>query len=85
MLTLLVACFRQLDVVAGASVLDTATETEEFIEMEHQTQGFLASVVQSILPTVVKAELGVVSGLIGLLFHMNDIALVVKSRVCGLP
>jgi DNA topoisomerase 2-associated protein PAT1 len=81
LLTLLVACFSQLDVVSNAALLDTLVESEQHAEMERQTQAFLASVLQSILPTVVKGPLRVISGLLGVLVDRNDIGMVVKSRV----
>lgn len=82
MLTLLVACFNQLDVVNQAPLLDSLEDTRERKEAERQTQAFLGSVLQSILPVVAKASLRLVSGLLGLLLDRSDIIAVTQSRVC---
>lgn len=81
LLTLLVACFDQLDVVALAPALDSLVETPERAEAERQTQAFLGSVMQSILPVVSVAELGLVTGLLSLLLHRSNIVAVVQTRV----
>ena len=82
MLTLLVACFHQLDVVVQAPLLDSLGDTPEGKEVERQTQAFLGSVLQSILPIVAKASLRLVSGLLGLLLDRSNIVAVTQSRVC---
>ncbi|KDQ61548.1 hypothetical protein JAAARDRAFT_31002 [Jaapia argillacea MUCL 33604] len=79
-LTLLVACFSQLDVVVDAPLLDSLQETEERKEVERQTQAFLGSVLQSILPVIAKASLRLVSGLLGLLLDRSDIVVVSRTR-----
>ncbi|KAF8631878.1 hypothetical protein AX15_002145 [Amanita polypyramis BW_CC] len=81
LLTLLVACFHQLDVVKQASVLDYVQDTWECVETERQTQGFLGSVLQSILPVVAKASLRLVTGLLGLLLDRSDVIMIAGSRV----
>lgn len=83
-LTLLVACFSQLDVVRQAYLLDSLEETRERNDVDGQTQAFLGSVVQSILPVVAKASLRLVSGLLGLLLDRNDIVAVSRTRVSAL-
>jgi DNA topoisomerase 2-associated protein PAT1 len=83
MLTLLVACFNQLDVIRQAPLLDSIDETPERKEIELQTHAFLGSVVQSILPVVAKASLRLISGLLGLLLDRTDIIAVAQTRVCG--
>ncbi|TFY78939.1 hypothetical protein EWM64_g5071 [Hericium alpestre] len=80
MLTLLVACFSQMDVVIYASILDSPIESPEQKEIEAQTQTFLGSVIQSILPVVAKAGLRLVSGLLGLLLERSDIIAVSQTR-----
>jgi DNA topoisomerase 2-associated protein PAT1 len=82
MLTLLVACFNQLDVVRQAPILDSQEESREQMDGERQTQAFLGSVLQSILPVVAKAALRLISGLLGLLLDRSDIVAVAKTRVC---
>ena len=80
-LTLIVACFWQLDVVAYAKRLDTLEETREIKDLETQTQAFLSSVVQSILPVIAKATMRLVIGLFGMLLE-NQILAIAKTRVC---
>lgn len=81
-LTLLVACFSQMDIVIHAGILDLPEETAQQQDLERQTQAFLGSVVQSILPVVAKAGLRLVSGLLGLLLERSDIVSVTQTRVC---
>jgi DNA topoisomerase 2-associated protein PAT1 len=80
LLTLLIACFTQLDVISHAALLDTLDDTPERADVERQTQAFLSSVLQSILPIIVKGNLRLVCGLVGLLMHGQDIAAIAKSR-----
>jgi DNA topoisomerase 2-associated protein PAT1 len=79
-LTLLVACFSQMDIVIHAGILDLPEETAQQQDLERQTQAFLGSVVQSILPVVAKAGLRLVSGLLGLLLERSDIVSVTQTR-----
>ena len=81
-LTLLVACFSQMDIVIHARILDAPEESLHQQDLERQTQAFLGSVVQSILPVVAKAGLRLVSGLLGLLMERSDIVYVTQTRVC---
>jgi len=81
LLTLLVACFDQLDVVKDASLLDSPEDTPERVEVERQTNAFLASVMQSILPIVAKSNLCMITGLLGLLLDRSNIAAVARSKV----
>ncbi|KZT10098.1 uncharacterized protein LAESUDRAFT_722251 [Laetiporus sulphureus 93-53] len=79
-LILLVACFWQLDVVLKASVLDTLEESEERAEVDAQTQAFLVNVIQSILPTVARTDLHLVSGLFELLISGNTAVAVTRTK-----
>ncbi|VDB87996.1 unnamed protein product [Peniophora sp. CBMAI 1063] len=79
-LTLLVACFAQMDVVAQAPILDHPGDTFEQRDLERQTQTFLGSVVQSVLPVVAKAGLRLVSGLLGLLLERTNIIAISQTR-----
>lgn len=81
LLTLLVACFDQLDVVRLAPVLDSLVETPERLEVERQTNAFLGSVMQSILPVASVAELRLITGLLSLLLHRTNIVAVAQTRV----
>ncbi|KAG1850650.1 topoisomerase II-associated protein PAT1 [Suillus subluteus] len=80
LLTLLVACFSQLDVVKLAPLLDSLEETPERQDVERQTQAFLGSVLQSILPVIAKAELRVITGLLGLLLDRTNIVVSAQTR-----
>ncbi|CAK5267609.1 unnamed protein product [Mycena citricolor] len=71
LMTLLVACFHQLDVVRSAPLLDSLDDSPERAEADRQTQAFLTSVLQSILPIVAKLELHVVTALMGLLIDRS--------------
>ncbi|KAI0642169.1 topoisomerase II-associated protein PAT1 [Trametes meyenii] len=79
-LTLIVACFAQLDVVAQASLLDTLEETRDVQDLETQTQAFLGSVVQSILPVIAKAQMRLVTGLFGLLLESANALTIASTR-----
>jgi DNA topoisomerase 2-associated protein PAT1 len=85
LLTLLVACFPQLDVVKQAPILDSVQDDQlhqlQQAEVERQTQAFLGSVMQSILPVVSVANLRLVTGLLGLLLDRSDIVDVARTRV----
>lgn len=80
-LTLIVACFSQLDVIVQAPLLDTLEETREVLDLEGQTQAFLSSVVQSILPVIAKAQMRLITGLFGLLLESNNVIAVARTRV----
>lgn len=81
LLTLIVACFSQLDVVMNSPLLDTLDETLERKELDAQTQAFLGSVMQSIMPTGAVASLKVVSGMLGVFLERNDIGFIARTRV----
>ncbi|KAH8104013.1 topoisomerase II-associated protein [Cristinia sonorae] len=80
LLTLLVACFSQLDVVMNSPLLDTLDDTLERKELDSQTQAFLGSVMQSVMPTGAAAGLKVVSGMLGVFLERNDIGFVARTR-----
>ncbi|KAG6854522.1 hypothetical protein C0991_005434 [Blastosporella zonata] len=79
LLTLLVACFDQLDVVRDAYLLDSLEDTKERAEAERQSEAFLLGVLHSILPVVARAEIKLVTGLLGLLLDRTDIIRVAQS------
>ncbi|KAI0691472.1 topoisomerase II-associated protein PAT1 [Cerioporus squamosus] len=68
LLTLIVACFLQLDVVRQASLLDSLEETRE------------NSVVQSILPVIAKAQMRLVIGLFGILLDECTVHSIAMTR-----
>ena len=101
LLTLLVACFSQLDVVKYSHLLDLPEDSHlhtqsrspssnsdanppDRDEVERQTQAFLGSVLQSILPVVAKAELRLIAGLLGLLLDRSDAVMIAQTRVRGI-
>ncbi|KAF8227514.1 hypothetical protein L208DRAFT_1441151 [Tricholoma matsutake] len=79
LLTLLVACFDQLDVVQQAPLLDTFEDSRERADAERQSEAFLLGVLHSILPVVARADLRLVTGLLGLLLDRTSIVLVARS------
>ncbi|KAG6836985.1 hypothetical protein H0H93_016689 [Arthromyces matolae] len=79
LLTLLVACFDQLDVVKSAYILDSLDDTKERAEAERQSEAFLLGVLHSILPVVARAELKLVTGLLGLLLDRTNIVQIAQS------
>ncbi|KZP16629.1 hypothetical protein FIBSPDRAFT_794305, partial [Athelia psychrophila] len=78
--TFLVATFSQLDVVKHAPYLDSLEDTPARAEVDSQTQVFLGSVLQSILPLVAKASLRLVTGLLSLLIDRSNLLQVAQSR-----
>lgn len=81
MLTLLIACFSQLDVIRQAPILDTLEDTHERAEVERQTQAFLSNVMQVIVAVVSNGSLRLVTGLLGLLLDRNNIAVISQTEV----
>ncbi|RDX54229.1 hypothetical protein OH76DRAFT_1398553 [Lentinus brumalis] len=80
LLTLIVACFLQLDVVRQAPLLDSLEETREVKDLEVQTQAFQNSVVQSILPVIAKAQMRLVIGLFGILLDECTVHSIAMTR-----
>ena len=80
-LTLLVACFSQLDVVIGAPILDSLEDSPERQAVDNQTQLFLSTVMQTIFPVIAKTSLRLISGLVGLLMERCELHKVIQSRV----
>ena len=83
-LTLLVACFTQLDVVRDAPILNSEVDSPERKEAERQTQLFLGTVLQCILPVVAKSNLRLIGGLLGLFMERCELHIIAQSRVCML-
>ncbi|KII87204.1 hypothetical protein PLICRDRAFT_176983 [Plicaturopsis crispa FD-325 SS-3] len=80
MLTLLVACFTQLDVIKQAPYLDSLEDTPERREAERQTHTFLGSVTQTIMTVSIGAHLRIIAGMLGLLLDRCDIVAVAQAR-----
>ena len=81
MLTLIIACFYQLDVVVKSPMLDTLEKTQDRAEAEKHSQVFLSGLVQSVLPAIGKLDLSLLTGLLGMLFKYNDVAAAARTRV----
>ncbi|KAK0446633.1 topoisomerase II-associated protein PAT1 [Armillaria borealis] len=80
MLTLLIACFNQLDVFRQAPLLDTLEDTPERVEVERQTNAFLSNVLHSIISVVSNGSLRLVTGLLGLLLDRNNVSEVAQTQ-----
>ncbi|TRM57399.1 topoisomerase II-associated protein PAT1 [Schizophyllum amplum] len=80
MVALLVAGFDKLDVVRNAPLLDLPEGTPGQEEVEAQTQGFLMSVMQSLLPIVASLELRLVTGMLSVLVTRTDVPAIARSR-----
>ncbi|PSR72807.1 hypothetical protein PHLCEN_2v11304 [Hermanssonia centrifuga] len=80
LLTLIVACFSQLDIVRNAPLLDLGDDIRERRELEAQTNAFLGGIIQIIEPVVVSAPMRLMSGLLALFLERNDVGIVAKSR-----
>jgi len=72
MLTLLVACFSQLDVVTDATIIYDTSEA---------TDTFLTTVMHTMMLVVAKITLTPISGLLELLIKHNDIMTICHTRV----
>lgn len=72
MLTLLVACFSQLDVVTDATIIYDTSEA---------TDAFLTTVMHTMMLVVAKITLTPISGLLELLIKHNDIMTICHTRV----
>ena len=81
MVALLVAGFDKLDVVRNAPLLDLPPGTPGQAEAEAQTQAFLLSVMQSLLPIVANLELRLVTGMLSVLVTRTDVPAIARSRV----
>ncbi|KAI5124196.1 hypothetical protein M0805_005047 [Coniferiporia weirii] len=80
LICLIVACFSQLDMVKNAAILDLQEDTPERSEVDRQTQLFLSTVLQSILPVIAGASLRIIGGMLGLLMEHCEMDVVVRSR-----
>ncbi|KAK0467322.1 topoisomerase II-associated protein PAT1 [Desarmillaria tabescens] len=80
MLTLLIACFNQLDVFRQAPLLDTLEDTPERVEVERQTNAFLSNVLHSIVSVISNGSLRLVTGLLGLLLDRNNVSEVAQTQ-----
>jgi DNA topoisomerase 2-associated protein PAT1 len=72
MLTLLVACFSQLDVVTDVSIIYDTSEA---------TDTFLTTVMHTMMLVVARITLTPISGLLELLMKHNDIMTICHTRV----
>ncbi|KAH8116273.1 topoisomerase II-associated protein PAT1 [Phellopilus nigrolimitatus] len=77
---LIIACFSQFDVVKNTAILDSQEDTPARSEVDRQTQTFLSTVLQSILPVIAKANLKLIGGMLGLLMERSEVHFVARSR-----
>ena len=83
--TLLVACYSELDVVVHANALNTLDESLEYQEVDRQTHAFMASVFQVVLQALLNAPLPVMSRLMAVLLSHNVIVALCKTGVSLMP
>ncbi|EMD39049.1 hypothetical protein CERSUDRAFT_133820 [Gelatoporia subvermispora B] len=79
LLTLILACFTQLDVVKHAPILDSLHDTRERREVEDQTQTFVGSVVQTLLPLIAKTDMHMTRAYLGILTDRPDAVNVLRT------
>ncbi|EJU03555.1 hypothetical protein DACRYDRAFT_114933 [Dacryopinax primogenitus] len=77
--TLLIACFSQIDVVRKAYILDKPDSPEK-LEMEKQTELFLSTILPALISALRRAGLRLVSGLLGHLITRCNVAEVARTR-----
>jgi DNA topoisomerase 2-associated protein PAT1 len=74
-LTLIVACFGQLDVVQDAPLLDQLEDSVQKRDAERESDTFVSSVVPLLMGLIKTAPLRLVSGLVGLLFESDIVGI----------
>ncbi len=80
-MTLILACFSQLDVVKNSVILDQIEESPERKEAEKQLEAFIHHVMHALLPVAATAGVRLIRGLLGVLMTRNDIGAVARTRV----
>lgn len=80
--TLMVACFSQLDVIRNSAILDHLEDTPTRKEAILQSDTFIhATEMQYVLPVSAKCGLRIVSGLLGLFLERNDVVAMAQTPV----
>ncbi|TFK51708.1 hypothetical protein OE88DRAFT_1658294 [Heliocybe sulcata] len=80
-LTLLITCLTQLDVVAGAHLLDSMEDTPERRDMERQTNAFQHYVlIVSVLHALQKVTLRELTGILRLLRDQGQIVTIARTK-----
>lgn len=79
--TLLVACYRQLDVVRTAPLLDHPESTPAKREAEIQTETFAATVIPACEGVLHRVPIRFVTGILGLLLDAGDVLLLAQTQV----
>jgi DNA topoisomerase 2-associated protein PAT1 len=80
-MTLILACFSQLDVVKYSGVLDQLDESPERKEAEKQLDAFVHHIMHALLPVAATAGVRLIRGLLGVLMTRNDIGVIARTRV----
>ncbi|KAI0704296.1 topoisomerase II-associated protein PAT1 [Cytidiella melzeri] len=79
-MTLILACFTQLDVVKNSSILDLIVDSPERKEAEKQLDAFIHHVMHALLPVAATAGVRLIRGLLGVLMTRNDIGAIARTR-----
>lgn len=80
--TLMVACFSQLDVVRNSAVLDRLGDSLAYKEAVAQSEAFVhMTEMQYVLLVSAKCSLRIVSGLLGLFLERNDVVAMTQTPV----
>lgn len=80
-ITLLVACFSQLDVVQNSVILDRLDDSSARKEALAQSDTFVHTEMQYVLPVSAKCSLRIVSGLLGLFLERNNVVAMAQTPV----
>lgn len=85
--TLLVACFSQLDVIRDSHIIDHLEDTPARKEAMLQSEAFITMQAQYCLSVIAKCSLRIVSGLLGLFLERNDVVALAQTPVslCDCP
>ena len=80
--TLMVACFSQLDVVRDSVILDRLEDSLVYKEALTQSEAFVhVTEMQYVLLVSAKCSLRIVSGLLGLFLERNDVVAMAQTPV----
>ena len=79
--TLLVACFSQLDVVRDSHIIDRLDDTPERKEALAHAEAFGHMQSSYVMSVVSKCSLRIVSGLLGLFLERNDVVALAQTAV----
>lgn len=81
-LTLLVACFSQLDVVRDSFFIDRLEDNPARKEALIHWDSFYYFQTHYVLPVAGKCSLRIITGLLGLFLERNDVVAMAQTPVC---